>query len=172
MEDSVLWLFEDNDFIKNNLVKEAEARGVAGTRLVFAKRVEQKDHLARHRMADLFLDTLPYNAHTTASDALWAGLPVITIMGESFPGRVAASLLHAVGLPELITHSPEQYESLAIKLATNTAELKKIKVKLEANRLQMPLFDTTLFCRNLEAAYNKAYNRNLSNLSPDHIFIG
>lgn len=172
VEDSVLWLFEDNDFIKNNLVKEAEARGVAGTRLVFAKRVEQKDHLARHRMADLFLDTLPYNAHTTASDALWAGLPVITIMGESFPGRVAASLLHAVGLPELITHSPEQYESLAIKLATNTAELKKIKVKLEANRLQMPLFDTTLFCRNLEAAYNKAYNRNLSNLSPDHIFIG
>lgn len=172
VEDSVLWLFEDNDLIKNNLIKEAEARGVAGTRLVFAKRVEQKDHLARHRMADLFLDTLPYNAHTTASDALWAGLPVITIMGESFPARVAASLLHAVGLPELITHSPEQYESLAIKLATNTAELKKIKVKLEANRLQMPLFDTTLFCRNLEAAYNKAYNRHLSDLTPDHIFVG
>lgn len=171
VEDSVLWLFEDNALIKNNLIKEAEARGVAGARIVFAKRVEQKDHLARHRMADLFLDTLPYNAHTTASDALWAGLPVITIMGESFPARVAASLLHAVGLPELITHSPEQYESLAIKLATNIAELKKIKAKLEANRLQMPLFDTTLFCRNLEAAYSKAYNCRLSDLPPDHIFV-
>jgi tetratricopeptide (TPR) repeat protein len=172
VEDSILWLFEDNNFIKNNLVKEAEARGVSGDRLVFAKRIGQQDHLARHRVADLFLDTLPYNAHTTASDALWCGLPVITMMGDSFPGRVAASLLNAVGLPELITQSPEEYESLAVKLATDPAELKKIKGKLEGNRLTMPLFDTALFCRHLESAYNKVYDRHLNDLSPEHILVG
>lgn len=171
VEDSVLWLFEDNDFIKNNLIKEAEARGVSGDRLVFAKRIDQQDHLARHRVADLFLDTLPYNAHTTASDALWCGLPVVTIMGESFPGRVAASLLNAVGLPELITHSLEEYESLAIKLATNSVELKALKAKLEANRLKMPLFDTALFCHHLESAYSKAYDRYLNGLPAEHIFV-
>ena len=171
VEDSVLWLFEDNDFIKNNLVKEAGARGVSGDRLIFAKRIGQQDHLARHRVADLFLDTLPYNAHTTASDALWCGLPVITVIGKSFPSRVAASLLHAIGLPELITHSLEEYKSLAIKLATEPEELKKIKDKLEINRLKMPLFDTNLFCRNLESAYNKVYQRNQNGSTPDHIFV-
>ena len=169
--DSVLWLFEDNDFIKENLTKEAEAKGIAGDRLIFAKRIGQQDHLARHRFADLFLDTLPYNAHTTASDALWSGLPVITIIGNSFPGRVAASLLQAVNLPELIAHSPEEYESLAIKLATDPEELKKIKGKLENNRLKMPLFDTSLFCRNLESAYSKVYERHLIDLAPDHICL-
>jgi len=172
VENSVLWLFEDNEFIKNNLIKEAEARGVPGDRLVFAKRIGQQDHLARHRVADLFLDTLPYNAHTTASDALWCGLPVITMMGNSFPGRVAASLLNAIELSELITHSPEEYESLAIKLATDPTELKKIKLKLEGNRLNMPLFNTALFCSHLESAYSKAYERHLNDLSPDHIFVG
>jgi predicted O-linked N-acetylglucosamine transferase (SPINDLY family) len=169
VQDSVLWLFEDNEFIKKNLIKEAEARGVLGSRLIFAKRIDQKDHLARHRAADLFLDTLPYNAHTTASDALWCGLPVITIMGDSFPGRVAASLLNAVGLPELITQSLEEYESLAIKLATDSVELKKIKAKLEGNRLNMPLFDTGLFCHHLESAYRQVYDRHQNGLIPDHI---
>jgi predicted O-linked N-acetylglucosamine transferase (SPINDLY family) len=171
VEDSVLWLFEDNEFIRNNLIKEAEIRGVSGTRLIFAKRIDQKDHLARHRAADLFLDTIPYNAHTTASDALWCGLPVITILGNSFPGRVAASLLNAIGLPELITQSPEEYEALAIKLATNSEGLKKIKGQLESNQLKMPLFDTTLFCRHLESAYIKAYDRYQGDLKPDHIFL-
>ena len=168
---SVLWLFEDNDYIKNNLVKEAEVRGISGDRLVFAKRIGQQDHLARHRVADLFLDTLPYNAHTTASDALWCGLPVITMMGDSFPGRVAASLLDAIGLPELITHSLEEYELLAIKLATDPAELKKIKAKLADNRMTMPLFNTALFCHHLESAYSKVYDRHLNGLTPDHIFL-
>ena len=171
VDGSVLWLFEDNEFIKNNLVKEAEVRGISGYRLIFAKRIGQQDHLARHRAADLFLDTLPYNAHTTASDALWCGLPVITVMGSSFPGRVAASLLHAIGLPELITHSLEEYESLAIKLATDSDHLEKIKDKLENNRLKMPLFDTKLFCRNLESAYGKVYEHHLNNLVPDHVFL-
>ena len=171
VENSVLWLFEDNDCIRNNLIKEAEIRGVSGDRLVFAKRISQQDHLARHRVADLFLDTLPYNAHTTASDALWCGLPVITIMGESFPGRVAASLLKAVGLPELITHTPDEYEALAIKLASNSAELNMLKAKLERNRLKMPLFDTALFCRHLESAYSQVYGTNLKNLPPEHIFV-
>ena len=171
VNDSVLWLFEDNDYIKSNLVKEAEARGVSGDRLVFAKRIDQQDHLARHRMADLFLDTLPYNAHTTASDALWCGLPVITMIGESFPGRVAASLLNAVGLPELITNSLDEYESLAIKLATNPAELKNMRAKLEDGRLKMPLFNTAIFCHHLESAYGKAHERRLNGLPPEPIFL-
>jgi predicted O-linked N-acetylglucosamine transferase (SPINDLY family) len=168
--DSVLWLFEDNDFIKTNLTKEAETRGISSDRLIFAKRMGQHEHLARHRLADLFLDTLPYNAHTTASDALWSGLPVITMMGNSFPGRVAASLLQAIGLPELITYSIAEYESLAIQLARDPEKLKKLKDRLDNNRLKMPLFNTDLFCRNLESAYNKAYDRHQNGLTPDHIF--
>jgi predicted O-linked N-acetylglucosamine transferase (SPINDLY family) len=171
VEGSILWLFEDNEFIKNNLVKEAEKRGVAGNRLIFAKRIDQQDHLARHREADLFLDTLPYNAHTTASDALWCGLPLITMAGNSFPARVAESLLNAVGLPELITRSAEEYESLAVSLASNPEELLKIKNKLAANRLKMPLFDTDLFRRHIESAYKTAYEHYQNNLCPEHIFV-
>ena len=171
VEDSVLWLFEDNEFIQNNLIREAESRGVSGSRLIFAKRISQKEHLARHRAADLFLDTLPYNAHTTASDALWCGLPVVTIIGNSFPARVAASLLNAVDLPELITQSPEEYESLAVKLATDSAELKRVKAKLEENRLKMPLFNTKLFCSHLESAYKQAFEYHQTDLKPEAIFI-
>ena len=112
VEGSVLWLLEDNARAAENLRKEAAARGVDPKRIVFAKRVPLADHLARHRLADLFLDTLPYNAHTTASDALWAGLPVLTRTGETFAGRVATSLLNAIGLPELVTRTREEYESL------------------------------------------------------------
>jgi predicted O-linked N-acetylglucosamine transferase (SPINDLY family) len=127
--------------------------------------------LARHRQADLFLDTFPYNAHTTASDALWAGLPLLTLMGESFASRVAASLLTAIDLPELITNSQEDYEALAIELATNPTKLKAIKAKLESNRLTTPLFDTPQFTKHLEDAYIKIYERYHADLPPKHIYI-
>ena len=129
------------------------------------------EHLARYRQADLFIDTLPYNAHTTASDALWAGLPVLTCMGESFASRVAASLLNAIHLPELITHTLEDYERLAIELATHPSKLAEIRRKLETNRLTTPLFDTELFTKHLEAAYVQIHERYQADLSPDHVHI-
>jgi predicted O-linked N-acetylglucosamine transferase (SPINDLY family) len=171
VEGSVLWLLDDNPIAKKNLIKEAVARGIDSTRVVFAERIELSEHLARHRQADLFLDTFPYNAHTTASDALWAGLPVLTLMGESFASRVAASLLTAIDLPELITSSQEHYEALAIELATNPAKLKEIKTKLESNRLTTPLFDTPRFTKHLEDAYTKMCKRYHADLPPEHIYI-
>jgi predicted O-linked N-acetylglucosamine transferase (SPINDLY family) len=129
------------------------------------------EHLARHRLADLFLDTLPCNAHTTASDALWAGLPVLTRIGTTFAGRVAASLLNAVYLPELIASTQESYEALAVELGTNPKEMNRIKRKLEANRLKAPLFDIQRFTRNLEAAYIAMYERYHAGLPPDHIYV-
>jgi predicted O-linked N-acetylglucosamine transferase (SPINDLY family) len=171
VEASVLWLFQDNPTAATNLQKEAALRGLDPARLVFAKRMDLPQHLARHKVADLFLDTLPYNAHTTASDALWAGLPVLTCMGESFASRVAASLLKAIGLPELITQTPEDYESLAIELATKPGKLQSIKDKLAANRLITPLFDTALFTQHIEEAYEKMYERYLADLPPDHIEV-
>ena len=158
-ERSVLWLLEDNPAAARNLRREAERRGVAPERLVFAARMDLDAHLARHRLADLFLDTLPYNAHTTGSDALWAGLPVLTCMGRAFPGRVAASLLHAVGLPELVTNTLDEYEALALRLATNPPLLAEIKVKLSRNRATYPLFDTDRFRRHIEAAYVTMWDR-------------
>ena len=149
----------------------AALKGVDPDRLVFAKRLDLSEHLARQKVADLFLDTLPYGAHTTASDALWAGLPVLTCMGESFASRVAASLLNAIGLPELITSTQSQYEALAIELANNPVKLKSIKNKLDTNRLLMPLFDTTLFSKHLESAYKRMFERYEADLMPDHIFI-
>jgi predicted O-linked N-acetylglucosamine transferase (SPINDLY family) len=168
---SVLWLFEDNPTASMNLQKEAALRGLDPTRLVFAKRMDMSEHLARHRVADLFLDTLPCNAHTTASDALWVGLPVLTCIGESFASRVAASLLNAIELPELVTETLIDYEALAIELATNPAKLKDIKNKLERNRLTTPLFDTTVFTKHIETAYTKMYERYQTDLLPDHIYI-
>ena len=154
VEGSVLWLACGSEGAERNLRKEAQARGVDPLRLVFAGRLPRfDDHLARHRLADLFLDTLPYNAHATASDALWAGLPVLTCEGTAFAGRVAASLLYAVGLPELVTHCLEDYEALALKLATDPPRLQSIRRKLEANRLSHPLFNTDRFRRHIEAAY-------------------
>ena len=153
VEGSVLWLLKGNPAVARNLRREAASRGVDPRRLVFARRAKVADHLARHRLADLFLDTLPCNAHTTASDALWAGLPVLTRLGASFAGRVAASLLTAVGLQELVTRSAGEYERLALQLATDPARLQGIKEKLAANRLTTPLFDTDRFRRHLEAAY-------------------
>jgi predicted O-linked N-acetylglucosamine transferase (SPINDLY family) len=154
---SVLWLLGDNASAQTNLCKEAVARGIDPARLVFAGRLPLEDHLARYRLADMFVDTLPYNAHTTASEALWTGLPLVTCRGESFPGRVAASLLNAVGLPELVTHSLEEYEALALKLATDASLLQSIRRKLEQNRLGYPLFDTDRLRRHIEAAYLTAW---------------
>jgi protein O-GlcNAc transferase len=146
----------DNQAARANLCREAAARGIDPQRLVFAARVSPADHLARHCFADLFLDTLPYNAHTTASDALWMGLPLVTCMGEAFAGRVAASLLRAAGLPELVTHSLEEYEALALKLACDRTLLLSFGDRL-GNRAENSLFDGDRFRRNIEAAYAKMH---------------
>lgn len=167
----ILWIFEGNATVAANLRKEAEARGVDPKRLVFAQPMSRPDHLARHRLADLFLDTLPYNAHTTASDALWTGLPVLTQIGGAFAGRVAASLLNAIDVPELVTSTPQAYEALAVELATDPPKLAGIKQKLAANRRTSPLFNTELFTRHMEAAYIAMYGRYQSGLPPDHIYI-
>lgn len=172
VEGSVLWLVADNSTAAANLRKEAEKRGLPGERLIFAERMPLPEHLARHRAADLFLDTLPYNAHTTASDALWAGLPVLTRIGEAFAARVAASLLNAIGLSELITTTQEEYEALAVQLATNPERLDEIRKKLVANRLTTPLFDTELFARQIEDAYQQIYERYHRDLRPAHIHVG
>ena len=142
-----------------NLKREAAERGITPERLIFAPRVAPEAHLARHRLADLFLDTAPYNAHTTASDALWMGLPLVTCAGRTFPSRVAASLLHAVGLPELVTHSLAEYETLAGTLAREPGRLAAIKAKLEQNRDTAPLFDTARYTRNLESAFVAIWER-------------
>jgi predicted O-linked N-acetylglucosamine transferase (SPINDLY family) len=159
VEGSVLWLFADNAIAARNLKIEAEARGVNPERLVFASRMPLPEHLARHRLADLFLDTLPYNAHTTTSDALWAGLPVLTCIGGTFAGRVSASLLRATGLPELVTENLADYESLALRLATTPGMLSELKAKLAKNRGTHPLFDTDRFRRHMESAYITMYDR-------------
>ena len=151
--ESLLWLLEDSREARRRLQHAAQASGVDPKRLVFAARVAPAEHLARHRLADLFLDTLPYNAHTTASDALWAGLPVLTCVGTTFAGRVAGSLLRAVGLPELVTHSLHDYETLALRLARAPALLADVRSRLARNRATAPLFDPERFRRHLEAAY-------------------
>jgi predicted O-linked N-acetylglucosamine transferase (SPINDLY family) len=148
---SVLWLLDSP--AAGNLRTAAKARGVEANRLVFAPRLPPDKHLARHQLADLFLDTLPYNAHTTCSDALWAGVPVVTCIGKAFQGRVAASLLHAIDLPELVTIRPQDYEALALDLAKNPALLKATREKLARNRSTTQLFDSDRFRKNIEAAY-------------------
>jgi len=171
VEGSVLWLLQDNPWVIENLKKEAQIQGVDGQRLIFANRMSSSEHLARHHQANLFLDTLPYNAHTTTSDALWTGLPVLTLMGKSFASRVAGSLLNAIGLPELITHTQEEYEALAIELAKNPLKLADIKLRLANNRLNAPLFDTPLYAKHLEMAYIKMMAKYQSDLPFDHIYI-
>jgi len=168
---SVLWLLEDTPAAAANLKQQAEARGIDASRLVFAGRLPLPDHLARHRCADLFLDTLPYNAHTTASDALWAGLPLLTCRGETFPGRVAASLLESLRMPELVTATVEDYQRLAIALAMDPAKRAQIRQKLADNRLTTPLFDTKLFTRHIEAAFTAMADRHNAGFKPDHIVV-
>jgi predicted O-linked N-acetylglucosamine transferase (SPINDLY family) len=166
VDGSVLWLLSDNADAVRNLRLEAEKRGIAATRLVFAPRMAPAEHLARHRLADLFLDTLPYNAHTTASDALWAGLPLLTCTGSTFPGRVAASLLHAAGMPELITRDLRKYEHRALQLAGDPVALELLRSKLAQNLKTCALFDTQRFCRNIEAAYATMWQRHREGKAP------
>jgi protein O-GlcNAc transferase len=170
VEGSVLWLAASNTSAVRNLRAAAERADVHGGRLIFAERVpSQAEHLARHRLADLFLDTLPYNAHATASDALWAGLPVLTCLGESFAGRVAGSLLKALGLPELICASQEQYEELAVALAASPGRLAELRRRVAACRLTAPFFDMRSYAQHLEAAYERIYERYQSGLPAEHI---
>ena len=169
---SVLWLMKLNESAETNLRKEATARGINPERIIFATRVSRiEDHLARYRMADLFLDTFPCNAHSTASDVLRAGLPIVTCRGQAFAGRVASGLLGVVGLPELITETLSDYEQLALKLAINPEALDEIKKKLEKNLKTTPLYDTAQYCRNLEQAYLEIHARHQKGLSPDHIAV-
>lgn len=172
VEGSVLWLRQCSSVAMTNLRREAAARGVSVDRLVFSHRLpSHADHLARCCLADLFLDTLPYNAHSTASDALWAGLPILTLIGDALAGRVAASLLTAVGLPELIATTPEDYEARAVDLATSPDRLLAIRNRLARNRLTTPLFDTARFARHLEAAFRTMHERHRAGLPPDHIRV-
>jgi protein O-GlcNAc transferase len=170
-EGSVLWLLEDNPAMARNLRAEAKSRRIAPERLIFAPRTLPSAHLARHRLADLFLDTIPYNAHTTASDALWAGLPVLTVLGSAFAGRVAASLLRAAGLPELITVSLDEYEALAFALACDRKRLGAIRTKLQDNRDVCALFDTERMTRSLEAAYLSMWEGSQRGLPPETFHI-
>jgi len=168
---SVLWLYRSNKRAEANLKNEAIRRGVNSERLIFADRLPHDEHLSRLRVAHLFLDTFNYNAHTTASDALWAGTPVVTKIGKTFSSRVASSLLTAINLPELITKNDEEYENLIIDLANNPQQLSKIKNKLVANRLTTPLFDTELYTKHIENGYQKAYERYFRALKPEHILV-
>jgi len=168
-EGSVLFLYADSEKTQDNLRKEAEVRGISGQRLVFGKSLPLEDYLARYKSCDLFLDTAPYNAGTTASDALWMGLPVLTLTGKSFASRMAASLLNAIGLLELITTSQGAYEAKAIELAKSPDKLANIKTMLIKNRADSPLFNAPLFIYHLEAIYTQMMNRHWADLPPDHL---
>lgn len=168
---SVLWLLKSNDEAQRALDAEAALRGVDPQRLVWAARMPLADHLARHRHADLFLDTFHYNAHTTCCDALWGGLPVLTLAGSTFPSRVGASLLAAIGLPELVTHDVAAYERLAIALATSPAGLADLRRRLQDLRTRAPLFDSERFARRLESAFDAMWRRHSEGLAPDHLRI-
>jgi len=168
--DSSLLLYADSESVKLNLTKEIERRGVNSGRVIFADRLKRDEYLARYRIADLFLDTSPYNAGTTASDALWAGLPVLTFSGQSFSARMCGSLLNAIGMPELVASSQKEYEDLAISIGKDPARILVLKNKLVENRLTTPLFNTKLFTKNLESAYKKSYERYQSSLAPEHIY--
>jgi predicted O-linked N-acetylglucosamine transferase (SPINDLY family) len=171
VEASVLFLYAENAFAAANLRREATARGVDARRLVFGTRLDAPAYLARYAVADLFLDTMPYNAGTTASDALWAGLPVLTCSGQSFAARMAASLLRAAGLPGLIAPTRNAYEELAVKLATDSQAMGEIRRQLSLLREGAPLFDSVGHCRSLEAAYSGMHERHKAGLAPAHIGV-
>ena len=168
---SVLWLYQGSEAVAANLRKEAAARGVDPDRLVFASLVTNAVYLARYRLADLFLDTAFYNAQTTAAEALWAGLPVLTCTGESMASRVASGVLIAAGLEEMITDNPQDYEERAFHLATHADELEQIRDKLARNRLSMSLFDTERQVRNLEAAFQTMWQRYEAGLAPESFHV-
>jgi predicted O-linked N-acetylglucosamine transferase (SPINDLY family) len=157
LPNAILWLLETNPAATENFLIKAKKLGINPERIIFAKKIKKEEHLARQRLADLFLDTFPYGAHTTASDALWVGLPLVTLIGKSFQSRVAASLLHSVGHPELIADSLEKYKDLVLRMVKNPHQLKVISNDLLTNQLQLPLFDTPRFMRSIEAAYVRMY---------------
>ncbi|HUO02147.1 MAG TPA: hypothetical protein VMU31_05165, partial [Rhizomicrobium sp.] len=171
IEGSVLWLSGTNPWAEANLRAEARKQGVDPKRIIFTERLPMAEHLARHRQADLFLDTFHYNAHSTASDALWAGLPIITVIGRGFPARVAAGVLATIGLPELVTQSAQDYERLALELAREPEKLVALKAKLAGLKVNSPLFDTERFTRHLEDGYAQAYQRYLDGNAPAHITV-
>ena len=173
VKNSVLWLMikGDNQTVKNHLKKEALKKGIESDRLIFANRMPLSDHLARLKLANLFIDTMPYNAHNTAGDALWVGLPVLTLCGETFASRVGASQLNAIGLNELITLTDKEFEDLAIELANNPKKLQQIKNKLNNNKISKPLFNTKLFTKNIEKAYSIIYEEYLKKLPIKNIEI-
>ena len=171
VENSVLIVYANNETSTANLSEEIKHRGVDPSRLIFADTIDRPSYLARYRTADLFLDTHPYNAGTTASDALKMGLPMITYLGNCYQARMGASILNSLNLPELITHSLEEYESLAIELATNPEKMQAIKDKLASNLTTAPLYNTKLFVKNLESAYTTMYERYHEGLEPDHIYV-
>jgi predicted O-linked N-acetylglucosamine transferase (SPINDLY family) len=164
--DSVLWLLEDNPLATNNLKKTAKTHGVAPERLVFARHLPVEEHIARLSLADLALDTFPYGAHTTASDAVWRGVPLVTMYGASFAARVAASVLTTAGLRETVTHSAGEYERCALRLARDRASLAALREKLKTNRAHSRLFDTAAFTRALESAFASMYERHQRGLPP------
>jgi predicted O-linked N-acetylglucosamine transferase (SPINDLY family) len=168
---SVLWLLDGVPALQRNLRQQAMWQGVSADRLIFAPRVQPENHLSRLRLADLFLDSLPYNAHTTASDALWAGVPLLTCRGATFPGRVAASLLNAVQMPELITDRLEDYERSAMDLATDPNRMRVLREKLARNRILAPLFDTQRFCRHIESAYRTMWQKWQAGKKPESFTV-
>ena len=168
---SVLWLLADSPLVDANLKREAAARGVSPERLVFAPRLAYAEHLSRYGAADLFLDTLPFNAGATASDALWAGLPIVTCVGSAYAARMAGSLQRAIGLSEMITESMEEYESLTYRLATEPGLISVIRSKLGRNRSTHPLFNLKRFRRHIEEAYFAMWHRHLQGLEPTNISI-
>ena len=169
VDNSVLWLLVDNMETIKNLKEETIRRGVKPERIIFANRLPLAEHLSRQKLANLFLDTFPCTGHTTSSDALRSGLPVLTLMGESFAGRVSSSLLNAVDLKELITKTPKEYEELAIRLANDTFRLENIRKKLETNIKKKPLFDCKLFTSHIEKAYLEIYRKHSENNKLDNI---
>ena len=171
VNNSVLWMLDDNNKTSENLKNEAIKKGINSNRLIFAKRLPVDEHLSRHKLADLFIDTFPYCAHTTCSDALWSCLPIVTRMGQSFESRVAGSILSAIDLSELISHTEKEYEDLALKLATNSEKLSEIRNKLKINRNTKPLFNTSLYTKNIESAYKTIYEKYLNKLPIENIEI-
>ena len=171
VNNSVLWLIKSNKWVEQNFSKEAKRQGIDPLRIVFAEKLSHSEHLARHKHADLFIDTFNYNAHTTASDALWAGLPIVTKQGKQFSARVTSSLLTACGLPELITKNEKEYEDLIYELATNPKKLKTISLKLSENKKNKPLFNTKQYTNNFENGLQKAYDLYFNGEHPKNIFV-
>jgi len=171
VNNSVLWLIKSNKWVEQNFSKEAKRHGIDPLRIIFAEKLSHSEHLARHKHADLFIDTFNYNAHTTASDALWAGLPIVTKQGKQFSARVTSSLLTTCGLPELITKNEKEYEDLIYELATNPKKLKTISLKLSENKKNNPLFNTKQYTNNFENGLQKAYDLYFNGEYPKNIFV-